>query len=609
MTFEFGPYRLEVATRRLLRNGEAVPLQPKAFDVLVALIERRDRVVDKAELMQLVWPDSFVEEANLTQTIFVLRKTLGSDASGADYIETVPRRGYRFAAGVTHGATAPALAARSKRRVLTTAAAAIAITIVALGMWRFSTARSGARFTETTRLVVLPFENLSGAADDAWLSSAFSDSLTSGLQGVEHVVLVSRDRIVELYRLEGIKPAEAIDAGALRRVATSLDVRHVVHGSYQRVGDDIKVIARLIAADTGAITAQESVTARFATLLTVEDDLAGRFASQLQGSDHSTPGSPATDSIEAYRAVVESRTMYSESRFADAVAPLTRATTLDPDYADAWAMLAKVHARRATISMLASGAAEQFRRDALQAAERAVSLQPSLYDAHLALALAYREMEDFERWRAESRKAIELNPRIAEAHELLADSYFAGNAWGCKRDRNAPIAEESFRTAIALDPRLPQAYANFSYHFSWSVREADGLRVADDGLARLPGNAIVTRARALALIRLNRLDEAEGALRQLLAKGAAMSAQDHLMFGMIALARRNHDLATQEFDTAAARLPTSAFRVAIARAFFDNGHVEEGVAHLDRAIAIEPSCTEFAATSPAFAPYRNHLRR
>ena len=73
--FEFGPYRLELTTRRLLRDGEPVALTPKAFDVLAALIERRDRVVDKAELMKLVWPDSFVEEANLSQTIFVLRKT------------------------------------------------------------------------------------------------------------------------------------------------------------------------------------------------------------------------------------------------------------------------------------------------------------------------------------------------------------------------------------------------------------------------------------------------------------------------------------------------------------------------------------------------------
>src|SRR5881396_3976769 len=98
--YEFGPYRLELATRRLLREGEPVSLTPKAFDTLLALIERRDRVVEKPELMKLVWPDSFVEEANLSQTIFVLRKTLGEDANGRTFIDTIPRHGYRFAADV-----------------------------------------------------------------------------------------------------------------------------------------------------------------------------------------------------------------------------------------------------------------------------------------------------------------------------------------------------------------------------------------------------------------------------------------------------------------------------------------------------------------------------
>src|SRR5688572_5448375 len=98
--YEFGPYRLEASTRRLLRGDELTPLAPKAFDILLALVERRDRVVDKAELMKIVWPDSFVEEANLSQTIFVLRKTLGDAADGGQYIETIPRRGYRFVAEV-----------------------------------------------------------------------------------------------------------------------------------------------------------------------------------------------------------------------------------------------------------------------------------------------------------------------------------------------------------------------------------------------------------------------------------------------------------------------------------------------------------------------------
>src|SRR6185503_1623034 len=106
--YEFGPYRLEPPTHRLLRNGEPVPLTPKAFDTLLALIERRDRVVDKAELMRLVWPDSFVEEANLSQTIFVLRKILGDGPEGRPFIDTVPRRGYRFAADVREEIITPA---------------------------------------------------------------------------------------------------------------------------------------------------------------------------------------------------------------------------------------------------------------------------------------------------------------------------------------------------------------------------------------------------------------------------------------------------------------------------------------------------------------------
>ena len=91
--------RIGWSGRRAACCGAAspIPLTPKAFDTLLALVERRDRVVDKAELMRIVWPDSFVEEANLSQTIFVLRKTLGEGPDGRPFIDTVPRRGYRFA--------------------------------------------------------------------------------------------------------------------------------------------------------------------------------------------------------------------------------------------------------------------------------------------------------------------------------------------------------------------------------------------------------------------------------------------------------------------------------------------------------------------------------
>lgn len=100
IAFEFSPFRLEPATRRLLRGNDPLPLTPKSFDTLLALVQNRDHVVDKSEVMRLVWPDTVVEEANLAQHVFTLRKVLGDTPDGARFIATVPKRGYRFVAEV-----------------------------------------------------------------------------------------------------------------------------------------------------------------------------------------------------------------------------------------------------------------------------------------------------------------------------------------------------------------------------------------------------------------------------------------------------------------------------------------------------------------------------
>src|SRR5215472_4654735 len=98
--YEFGPFRLDARERLLLREGEAVPLTPKAFETLLLLVESGGHTVEKDELMKRLWPDTFVEEANLTNNISLLRKAL-DEAPGLEYIKTVPRRGYRFVAAVT----------------------------------------------------------------------------------------------------------------------------------------------------------------------------------------------------------------------------------------------------------------------------------------------------------------------------------------------------------------------------------------------------------------------------------------------------------------------------------------------------------------------------
>jgi DNA-binding winged helix-turn-helix (wHTH) protein len=98
--YEFGPFRLDTAEHLLLRDGRAVPLTPKAFDLLLALVDRHGHLLEKDELLKKVWPDTFVEEANLASNISQLRKALGDGENGQRYIETAPKRGYRFVASV-----------------------------------------------------------------------------------------------------------------------------------------------------------------------------------------------------------------------------------------------------------------------------------------------------------------------------------------------------------------------------------------------------------------------------------------------------------------------------------------------------------------------------
>src|SRR5262245_15538663 len=98
--YEFGPFRLDAGERLLLRAGDAVPLAPKTFDVLLAFVEQPGHLLEKEVLLKTVWPDSFVEENNLTDNIFRLRKALGEGENGRKFIETIPKRGYRFVADV-----------------------------------------------------------------------------------------------------------------------------------------------------------------------------------------------------------------------------------------------------------------------------------------------------------------------------------------------------------------------------------------------------------------------------------------------------------------------------------------------------------------------------
>lgn len=193
--YEFGPYRLDPLARSLLRRDELVSLPPKAVEVLVQLVKRPGTVIDKQELMQAVWRDTFVEEANLSQMIFLLRRALGN-GTGSEYIATVPRRGYRFQAGVR-------------------------------------TVEIPCRIAS---LAVLPLANLNGDPEQDFFTDGITEAVIAELAKIASLRVVSRASVMR-YK----KTMETV-----AQIARTLRVQAVLQGSAMKSGDRLRITAQLV---------------------------------------------------------------------------------------------------------------------------------------------------------------------------------------------------------------------------------------------------------------------------------------------------------------------------------------------------------------------------
>ncbi|MBL8236523.1 MAG: winged helix-turn-helix domain-containing protein [Bryobacterales bacterium] len=239
MAYHFGAFRYEAEERVLYRGAERVALVPKVADTLHVLIERHGKVVEKAELMRLVWPDAVVEEIGLARNISLLRKALGDEEAESPVIETVPKRGYRFAAEVrVDGAVVPAPV--SRRRWWWPVATA-ALLAMGLGYYQFYVPSRFLTGGEGTALAVVPFVCHCEGSD------AFSEGLTdvlvaelSGLQGV-HVVAPST---VRRHQRAGVS------MGLMGRL---LGLDTLVEGSVQKLGEELRSTVRLVDVHTGKV--------------------------------------------------------------------------------------------------------------------------------------------------------------------------------------------------------------------------------------------------------------------------------------------------------------------------------------------------------------------
>jgi DNA-binding winged helix-turn-helix (wHTH) protein/TolB-like protein len=267
--FAFGPFHYDAEQRLLFRRDEVVPLVPKAIHTLHVLLERRGRVVEKAELMKLVWPDTTVEDVGLARNISLLRKAL-DDESG-QYIETIPRRGYRFAAEPPAQGPGVGRQGSGKRRWLAVAAAGV----VALGgivYWQFYVpSRYLPQGPGIVSLAVVPFESLPPDLDRSAVSRGLSDLLVADLSKLEGVQVLSPST-VRRYTWLGIS------TGFMGRL---LGLEVLVEGTVQKVGERLTITARLVDVHTGKLIWAESYDYPAAEWAQLQAEAARKVATQV----------------------------------------------------------------------------------------------------------------------------------------------------------------------------------------------------------------------------------------------------------------------------------------------------------------------------------------
>ena len=427
--FVFGPFTLDAAQRLLFRGTDVVPLEPKVFETLLALVEASGRALTKDELLSRVWPDAFVEEGSLTRNISTLRKALASDGNPQGYIETLSRRGYRFRPLVERVSATPALPAApapsvtepdaprrpgplgpgeaglGARRFRWFALAAGTVTallvVAAAGAWW----RSGDEGAPITSIAVLPLQNLSGDPSQEFFSDGMTEALISRLAQVSDLRVTSRTSVM---RFKGA-------SAAVTDIGRQLGVDAVVEGSVQRDGGRVRVTVQLIHAATDSHLWAKEFDGTMQDVLDLQRRIALAIAGDISSkiAPVAPTGAPerrlAAEAVDAYllgRYLMWKTDFESRQR---AVAELRKATALEPAYADAQAALAMALIDQASLGFT------EVTGEALQVARKAVALDDHLAEAHAALAAASFEAWDWEGTQREFERALALYPNSEDA--------------------------------------------------------------------------------------------------------------------------------------------------------------------------------------------------
>jgi tetratricopeptide (TPR) repeat protein/DNA-binding winged helix-turn-helix (wHTH) protein len=577
LVYEFGPFRVDVTERVLFRNRVPVALTSKAFDTLLVLVQNSGQVVSKEDLMKSVWPDTIVEENNLNQNVSAVRKALGEGYDGRPYIETIPRRGYRFAAQVTttwaesstsganraeaagaanklnEYAPSPGVIARlahftrGQQGWFLVAAGGLLLLGLALGVtparnfFHFRSKKPPARIPALAQgkyLAIVPFRVLNDDASLDYVAEGLAGALSAGLMDSRGVYVASATAV------------DRADQNApLQTTARQLGANLLLEGTLQGSPENIQIHLNLEDVADGRRVWSGDFSGSTRDIFTLEDQIHSKLLTAL-GIEASGPEARlgyvrSTESVQAYDLYLRGKdALRQRQQLKNVEAAIhfqEEALRIDPNFALAYAGLAD-----ASLEMYRQEKDTFWAEKALNAAQQAVRLNGDIAEVHFVLGSVYRVTGKPNDAISEEKRGLELAPSSDEGYRRLG---------GALLDAGRPEeALQAYQKAIQIDP------------YYW------------DNFSRLGS----------AYFHLGKYEEALGAFRKV-TELEPDNAYGYDNVGAVCLAQGKWSEAIPEYQRAIELQPNFVAYSNLGTAYFDLKRYDEAAKMFEKAVAMNPN--------------------
>lgn len=471
MNYRFGPYQIDTARLELTLSDKVVPVQPQVFALLVFLIENRDRVVSKDEIIENVWQGRIVGDGTLNARINAIRRALGDDGQTQSMIRTMPRQGFRFVGELAD----PGPKSDDRHD-------------------------SDGQRQKDASIAVLPFVNISGDQEQVYFADGLTEDLITDLSKINELFVIARNSSFS-YRNSPKNVSE---------IGRELGVANVLEGSVRKAGNRIRINAQLVDTKTGGHVWAERYDGDVQDIFDVQDEITAKIISALHISlTGATRGDRSTHSVEAYELSLQGRAkffMFSPETNAECIQLLDQAIAIDPNFANAWAE--QVFPYQSGWSFAWKDYDDGL-KIAEEKAKRAVELGPDSSLAHSRLGWVQTFLREPEHSIQSFERALELDANNADTHTWFCEALnYAGQP-----ERALEVGEKSLR----FDPVAPPNCLHHIAHAHFLMGELEKAADYDQRAIRMAPSFPPARiVMAAILVESGRTEEAKEQIADLI---------------------------------------------------------------------------------------------